>query len=305
MAENKTWRGKTGGTQRMQKTLIRWFRYIDTRLIFWLTIPWVIGSIIAMPRERKAAYHYWRRRHNKKPLTACLCVWKQFYAMGHVVLDRFAAFAGQHFDIQVYDENNIMHTLQHGEKGFVILSSHVGNQELAGYFVPSVKPLHILIYLGDTATMNRERERLFATRKMFFLPMQTDGSHIFEMHEVLQKGEALSIHADRMFSDTRTITADFLGAKAVFPQGPFRLAAVEEVPVVTMFMLRTGHNRYQLRIYNLSKATDKDLSSRQLSNALLQRYVHKMEQVLRDFPEQWFNFFEFWTEETANAANKK
>lgn len=294
--QNKTWRGKTGGTRGMQETLIRWFRHIDTRAIFPLTFFWVLGSILGMRTERRASWHYWRRRWNKRPLAACLGLWRQFYAMSHVVLDRFAAYAGQQFDIRTDDPTEVMDRLQHSEQGFIILSSHVGNQELAGYFIHSNKPLRILIYLGDTPTVNRERERLFAENRLSFLPVEADGSHIFEMHRALDSGEALSIHGDRRFHDSRVLKTNLLGAEAVFPEGPFRVAALERVPVVTMFMLRTGHKRYELRIRELTGQGDESLKTNELAHALLERYVREIELALCDYPEQWFNFFDFWTE---------
>ena len=292
--QNKTWRGKTGGTNGMQETLIRWFRHVDTRLICPLTFCWVLGSILGMKTERRASWHYWRRRWSKRPLAACVALWRQFYAMSHVVLDRFAAYAGQHFDIRTDDPTGVMDRLQNSEKGFIVLSSHVGNQELAGYFMHSQKPLHILIYLGDTTTVNRERERLFAENRLSFLPMEADGSHIFEMHRVLDSGEALSIHGDRLFRDSRSLTARLLGAEAAFPEGPFRVAALERVPVATMFMLRTGHKRYELRIRELSRQGDEALKTNELAGALLERYAREIELALHDYPEQWFNFFDFW-----------
>ena len=280
----------------MQETLIRWFRHVDTRLICPITFCWVLGSIVGMRTERRASWHYWRKRQGKRPLAACVAVWRQFYAMSDVVLDRFAAYAGQRFEISTDDPGGVMKRLQRGKNGFIILSSHVGNQELAGYFTHSEKPLHILIYLGDTPTVNRERERLFEANKLRFLPMEQDGSHIFEMHQVLDRGEALSIHGDRLFHDSRSLRTAFMGTEAAFPEGPFRVAALERVPVVTMFMLRTGHKRYELRIRELSRPVDETLNNKQLAQTLLSRYAHEMELALADYPEQWFNFFEFWTE---------
>lgn len=293
---DKTWLGKTGGTQRMQRTLIHWFRHIDTRLICWFTALWVLGYILLLGRERRASWHYWRRRQGKRPLAACRWMWRQYYAMSDVVLDRFAAFAGQRFDIHTDDPNGLMERLQQGQEGFVVISSHIGNQELAGYFTQSKKPMHVLIYLGDTQTMNEQRTRMFEQKNLYFLPVEADGSHVFEMHEVLSRGDALSIHGDRTFTDSRTLLLPFLSAEAVFPEGPFRVAAAERVQVVTMFMLRTGHNRYELRIRGLSRPEDNALNNKQLARALAERYAAEMEAALSDYPEQWFNFYEFWNE---------
>ncbi len=292
--KTKQWRGKTGGTQGMQRTLIRWFRHIDTRWIIGLTAPWVFFSILFMPTACRAAWRYQRQRLHKKGLSACFGVWRQFFAMSHVVLDRFAAFAGQPFTIRRDDPTDLMNRLQHQPDGFVILSSHVGNQELAGYFTASLKPMQVLIYLGDTETMNHERALLFEKNNLHFLPIRTDGSHIFDMHQALQRGEVLSIHGDRVFADSRTLQAPLLGADATFPEGPFRVAAVERLPVLTMFMLRTAHNTYELRIRGLSRPDDSALSNRALAEQLLERYAAEIENALRDYPEQWFNFYDVW-----------
>ena len=278
----------------MQETLIRWFKHIDTRWCYWIVLLWVPGSLLFQPKATRGAWRYWRQRQHKNVLQACYWMLRQYFAFGDVIMDRFAAYAGQQFDIRQDDSEGVMARLQDGDSGFIVISSHVGNQELAGYFTHSKKPMRVLIYTGDTATVNANRERLFRETGLSFIPMEQDGSHIFEMHQALERGEILSIHGDRSFYGGRTMRTRLLGAEAAFPEGPFRVAAMERVPVVTMFMLREGHQRYTLRICPLSKPEDADLTRDELSQALLMRFAASLEKVIANRPEQWFHFYDFW-----------
>lgn len=292
--KRKAWTGRTGGNRWMQETLVRLFEHLDSRWAMGVVALWIMGSFVFQPRGTRGSWRYWRRRQHRSVLGAVGGLWQQYWAFGHVILDRFAAFAGQSFRIEVEDEEQIMARLQQGESGFIVLSSHVGNQELAGYFIDSRKPMQVVIYLGDTATVNAHRERMFAEHGLHFIPVEPDGSHIFEMHQALQRGEVLSIHGDRLFEGDRSMLTPLLGEDAPFPEGPFRMAATERVPVVTMFMVRTGHNAYRLQIKRLSREGDEALTRDELKKALLERFACEIEQQIRKRPEQWFHFYDFW-----------
>ena len=42
-------------------------------------------------------------------------------------------------------------------------------------------------------------------------------------------------------------------------------------------------------------------SSTAKAGALLQEYVHSLESVLKEHPEQWFNFYDFWHQESLRS----
>lgn len=289
----KDWSGKTGGTKGMQQSLISIFRHVDTRWMYWLVALWLLGSIVFQPTSRKGIWHYWRRHRGKGVGASVWHLWRHYWAFADAILDRFAAYSGRQYSIRV-EGGELMDELQAQPGGFMVVSSHVGNQEMAGYSIRSKKPMNVLLYLGDTATVNENRERLFAAHGLRFLPMQADGSHIFEMHQVLERGEVLSIHGDRLFYGAKSMRAAILGGEALFPEGPFRVAALEHVPVLTMFVMREGAGRYTLYIRSLSCEGDDRLSKKELTRQLLTRYICEMEQILEKYPYQWFHFYEFW-----------
>ena len=79
----------------------------------------------------------------------------------------------------------------------------------------------------------------------------------------------------------------FLGTPARFPAGPFRLAALLRRPIVLMFGIYLGGNRYEVHYESLPY---EDSDMRQLAA----RYVARLEHHARRAPYNWFNYHDFW-----------
>lgn len=293
MSDKKAWIGKTGGTRWMQQSLIGMFRHIDTRWLYPMMVLWILGYILFAPSGRRGIYYYWRHRQGKSPMAACWNLWCNYLEFGKVILDRFAAYSGQHVSIRK-DGADIMDFYQRQPGGFIVISSHIGHQELAGYSFSSLKPMHVLSFMGDTETVNSNRKAMFEAMGLHLLPLQADGGHVLEMHNVVQAGEVLSIHGDRMFFGDRSISCSLLGELAPYPEGPYRVAVAEGVPVLTMFMMREGHKKYTLYIRQLSDGTYMTTGRKAQSEELLQRFVQTTEEILQRYPHQWFHFYQFW-----------
>ena len=289
---DKAWTGRTGGTERMQQSLIRIFSHVSPRWLYPLVAVWVLGYIILAPSGTKGIYYYWRHCQKKGRLESCILLYRNYFEFGKVILDRFAAYSGRSFNVRI-EGGDLIDRLQKQSGGFIVISSHIGNQELAGYVTRTKKPMCVLLWTGDTDTVNSNRERMFNRMGLYFLPMQKDGSHIFEMHNALSRGEILSIHGDRMFYGGRTMTAPLLGNEAAFPEGPYRVAAIEGVPVVTMFMMREKADTYTLYIRELATGREEG-DAKSKASMILNRFADEMETILEKYPLQWFHFYQFW-----------
>ena len=90
----------------------------------------------------------------------------------------------------------------------------------------------------------------------------------------------------------------FLGAPALFPTGPMRLAAVLRRPVVFMAGLYLGGNRYEVRFEPLADFSSLPEGGRAGREALVReaigRYAQCLERNARHAPYNWFNFHDFW-----------
>lgn len=298
MPTHKEWRGNTGGTSWMHKVLICVFRWVDLRWVYTFMAVFVIPFyLIFSHKGYSAIYDYFRKRHG-------FGVWKSFrytylnhYRFGQIILDRFAAYAGQqfHFDI---DGNEAFLNLLKGDSGFVILSCHIGNYELAGYTFQSIgKRYNALVFSGEVAIVMENRNRLLGKNNIHMIPVSDDMSHVFEISNALANGEIVSIPGDRVFGSPRTIESILLGSKCAFPFGPYAMAVQRNVPVITIFVMKETAYRYQVYIRILNDSDNmKGVPRNQKVAELANRFAEEVGEILKKYPEQWFNYYEFWHE---------
>jgi predicted LPLAT superfamily acyltransferase len=105
---------------------------------------------------------------------------------------------------------------------------------------------------------------------------------------------------DRIFGSQKSVTCNFLGAPAQFPLGPFALAVQRDVPVLTVFVMKESTWQYRIFIHRLEPA---DLDTTTLApgavrkakmEALARNYAAQLETVVRRYPTQWYNYYDFW-----------
>ena len=292
--QHQNWKGTTGGTPWMQRCLIVWLRHFSLRSLYAvmaLLIPWYI---LFNAEHRRAIWRYFHLRQGYAPLKAARYTFRDYYRFGQVILDRFAVYAGVKFDF-VQDGLEEFHRRCDEGNGVLLLCSHIGNLEISGYsFSAGNHRVNSVVFAGETRTVQENRAKSFSGNNIRMIPVREDMSHIFAVNSSLADGEIVTIHADRLFGSTKGIEAELLGAPALFPRGPFALAVQRNVPTFAMFALKTGYKSYRVIFRPLSLPSEALGSSRERERALLGEYAVAVEGVLKEYPEQWFNFFEFW-----------
>jgi predicted LPLAT superfamily acyltransferase len=109
----------------------------------------------------------------------------------------------------------------------------------------------------------------------------------------------LAILGDRVMGGPST-EVTFLDGKVRLPTGPFVLAATLKCPIYLTFGLFFPPNRYQMHCEQL---VDRVVLPRQTRAEALkvyvQQYASRLEHYCRLAPDNWFNFFDFWSESDA------
>ena len=289
------WSGKTGGHTIGQKALIWLFRVADVRIAYAIMAMVIPFYMLFGHKSYLAVYHYFRKRHKYPVLKAFVWTYKDYYRFGQVILDRFTVYAGQkkRFKVQI-EGNDLFHGLLHGEKGFIIASSHVGNFELNGYLMrQDEKPINGLIFGGEAMVVQKYRAFVLNSNNVNLIPVEEDMSHIFLINKALTDGEIVCMPSDRTFGSNKCIECDFLGGKACFPMGAFVLAEQFDVPIVTLFVMKESTSSYHIYT-SLIKVEEEGLNKRAKIERMTQLFVKNLEDIVRKYPEQWFNFYEFW-----------
>ncbi len=287
------WKGKTDGLPWMIRSLVFLMKVIDRRIIYCFMAVVVPFYMLFNHKGYLAIYRFFRERLGYGRIRSFLNVYANHFRFGQVIIDRYAAFAGKKFRFEL-DGNERFMELVNSEGGFVQLSSHAGNYEMVGYGLTSVtKKINGLFYGGETQVMMDFRRKILAMHNVNLIEVNESMSHIFNMNAALDRGEIVSMTGDRLFGSAKSIKCMFLGKEAQFPMGPFALAVQKDVPMLAVFSMR-DHGQY--RVYVRDIRQDESLPLRARMADMAAKFAAELESVVRLYPTQWFNFYDFWKE---------
>lgn len=288
----RNWAGTTYGNGWMHKWLIRMLRYSDVRLWYAFVAVCVVPVCLLVNPAQKIIYHYFRKRWHYSKVRAALATYRNFYLFAQVVIDKFAMYAGKHFNIEIVGNEHFL-ALASREEGFVQLSAHVGNYEIAGYsLVAEKKRFNALVFGGEKASVMKNRNKMFANTNINMIGIDADMSHLYEINSALANGEIVSMPGDRIFGSEKSIETDFLGATAHLPAGPFRVATMRGLDCLAVNVMKTGAKSY--RIYVSPLIYNKQAPRPEQVRGLADSYARELERIITMYPEQWYNYFEFW-----------
>ncbi len=292
MAEKK-WEGTTFGNGLMHRWLIGLLRVIDTRVIYVLAYIFAVTPTLFKPGF-KHAYHLFRDRFGYSKPRSLWMAYKNHCLFAQAVVDKFAMYAGRHFEIELEGYDHFL-KLAAQPDGFVQLSSHVGNYEIAGYsLVAEKKRFNALVYSGEKKEVMENRQKLFAGSNINMIPIRQDMSHLFEINSALANGETVSIPADRIWGAKKYVSQMFLGREAHLPIGPFQVVALRGLDALVVNVMKTSLRKY--KIYVTPLTYDKEASRNEQIKQLSAGYVKELERILTMYPTQWYNYFDFWNQ---------
>lgn len=287
------WVGTTYGNNWMHRWLIKMLRVIDVRLIYAFSAIFVVPpTMIVNSMARNAMYEFYRKAFGYGKIKSLWMTYKNHCEFAQVVIDRFAMYAGKKFSFDI-DGYDIFYTLSKQSSGFIQLSSHIGNYEIAGYsLVAKDKRFNAMVFGGEKESVMKNRSKMFDSNNIRMIAMQPDMSHLFVVDEALTNGEIISMPADRVFGSQKAFELSFFDRIAKFPQGPFILAALRNVPMLFVSVMKTGLKRYSITVRKIE--TDLEGNSRVRAKNYALRYVSYLEETVKRYPTQWYNYFDFW-----------
>ena len=292
----QNWKGTTYGNRWMHKWIVRLLAHIDLRLMYAFAAVFIIPvCLIATPR-RKYIYSYFRKRWMMSPMRSMWMTYRNFYIYMQQVVDRFAVFAGKRFKMEI-EGDDIYQKLISRKEGFVQLCSHIGNSEIAGYTLsPKPKKMTVLVYGGEKADVMESRRKAFNRMGINMVAVENDINYIFEISCAIHRGDIVSSPADRIIGSTRTVKVSLLAEQALLPAGPFAIGATYNLDVVELSVMKVRHDTY--RIYVTPIEYDKNASRTEKIRQMANAYIAEMERLVKLYPTQWYNFYDFWNTET-------
>ena len=290
--QHNEWSGKTDGLPWMQRSLIAMFRVVPLWLPYGIMALVVPFYMIFNRKGYNAMYQYLRHKLYYGKWTSFWMVYANHFRFGQIILDRFGVYAGKKYRF-IVEGQEIMDELEKRPEGFVTLSSHVGNYEIAGYSLkPKSKRFNALVFAGETATVMENRKKMLSQNNMRMIPVKEDMSHLFALNTAIDNGEIVSMPADRIYGSQKAVECTFFDEKARFPMGAFALAAQKKVAVLAVFVMKESYKTYHAFVFDIQ--CDREANIREQISQTAQNFATNLEDIAIRYPAQWFNYFDFW-----------
>ena len=288
------WQGKSRGTPLGYRIFVSVLKNFGVIPAYWLLRVVALYFWLFSYKSSRPLFHYFHEKMGYGTMKSLRMLYTNYYRLGQTLIDKVAVMAGirnkftYHFD----GEENL-HKIVALKKGGLLLSAHLGNWEIAGHLFTRLSTrINIVMYDGEHRKIKNYLEQVTGKRNMNIIVIKDDISHIYAINDAFKNNELVCMHADRFLVGNKSIAVNFLGEPANFPIGPFVLAATFKVPVSYVFAFKETATHYHFFASEM-KQYHVDTKDKAIQN-ILNDFVGQMEQKVKQYPEQWFNYYNFW-----------
>jgi predicted LPLAT superfamily acyltransferase len=288
------------------------YKLLGRRMTILCTLPIILFFYLTGTTQRRGALQFLAHVDavkNSQPPGFFKQHWrglKIFVNFSLAALDKISAWAGATSPDQITFPDGVtsMFELGHQKQGCVLLVSHLGNIEA----IRAIASLHrqrkftILAHTRHAQQFNRILEHFDSRSQIRLIEVTDVGPDVaILLRNRIHEGEWVVIAADRVpvLARERTVKVDFLGKPAPFSIGPYVLAHLLEAPVMMAAALRVD-NKFQIFWRPLTERLvlprkDRDLALKHWAG----QYSIWLEELCLQYPLQWYNFFDFWHQDTS------
>ena len=301
-SKKSNWSGRTRGGRFGNGFLRYVLKYTHIRVGYFFLLFIIPYFYLFAPRARRSLNQYWQTvAPEKGRLQRQFAVLRHLFCFGQILMDRLAqSFSSRPlFEARSDGYEHIAAFFERNES-VILLGAHVGGWDLAASLMKKSGPqtqLHIVEYQSEQLSFNHVKEKGNETH------LKTVASNkeqpIFDIHQLLAAGKPIGLMGDRPLAD-RFELVTFFGKLAPFDITPFRVAAASRVPLIMTFGFKSVGRRYEFvalpaRQYSYEPAPEHRQDRALQCQLWAQEFARELESRLRLHPEQWFNFFEFWS----------
>jgi predicted LPLAT superfamily acyltransferase len=299
MPQQKEWEGRTRGGLSGYKIFVFILNTFGLGIAYFF-LRFVAFYYFVFAKSTRTSLLYFREIHGYTGMKAYVAVYQNYFLFGQILLDKVALLSGvkTNFTINHEGHNENLLPLKNAKRGSILLSAHIGNWEIAGQMLEILDTkFNVLMYDNEVEKMKEYMSKVMG-KKAYQVIAIRDGEmgHLVELHKAFSNNELVVMHGDRYLPGAPTIEKTFMGKPAKFPVGPFIMAAKFGVPITLVFAVKESKNHYHF--FACKPIEVKRARSKEETEAAIQiasdAYVKELEFMVKTYPTQWFNFYDFW-----------
>ena len=209
-------------------------------------------------------------------------------------------------DSTLQDGEEVWGRLMDASTGFIMVTAHVGHWEVGSRSGRADRKVHIV----------REPEMDPEAQEFLSSLLEKTGGGQFEIHhsgvrdlalgarllEALRRGEVVAIQGDRPGGGGRVHRVTLFDRPFDMPVGPAALARLANVPLVPVFVFRTGRSMSRV-VVRQPIAVDREGPRQRALEEAVEALAKEVEWAIRTQPDQWFCFRDLWGKPPAGGSS--
>jgi phosphatidylinositol dimannoside acyltransferase len=185
----------------------------------------------------------------------------------------------------------MMPALQAG-RGAIVATAHFGNWDMAGAMLAHHQPFSAVAETFSDERLNQLVQDQRREKGIGIIPMEGSARRILR---VLQQNQLVAIVVDRPVTPDQGTEVTFFGRKTYVPSGPAALALKSGAPILPGYVWYGHHNGFYTRLFppifpRESKGVQKATEIARLTQSI----YDTLEEMVREWPTQWYMFRQFW-----------
>ena len=287
-----SWKGKTRGGVSGYSIFIFIIKYTGLFVAYFVLL--FVASYYWLFTSKKYLRFYFQDRLGYSKIQTLRFIYKLYYKFGQVLIDKIAVLSRSYtkftFD---FDGENYLRGMHDGG---MLIGAHMGNWEIASQLLEGRLPVktNVLMYDEEHQRIKDVLDDVMVDKSFRIIPIKQDLSHIFELNKVVKNKELIVMHGDRFIEGSKVMEIEFLGKKAKFPLGAFHIALKFKMPVTFVYALKESRTHYHFYATEPKVYCDKTKSRDELLMNIMQDYIAELEKKVKQYPDQFFNFYDFW-----------
>jgi len=285
------WDGKSRGTVFGYKIFVFFIQKAGIRSAYFILYFVASYYFLFLKKSNRAIFYYFHKRLGYSYWKSKRMTFKSYYTFGQTIIDKISISAGMR-DKFTYEFDGVekLIKLLEAKQGGVLISAHIGNFEIAERFMSEIDTnfqFNLVTTDLEHSAIKEYVESITEKSKLKTIIIKDDLSHIFEINAALARNELVCFTGDRYFEGVKSLQEKLLGEEANFPAGPFLIASRLKVPVVFVYVMKEPNLHYHLY-------TRDAVVKHRDEKGLLKEYTESVQSMLKKYPLQWFNYFDFW-----------
>lgn len=282
----------TQGTQRGSewsiKLALNIYRFLGYKFLYYFMYPVTFFYFLVAKNAQvglRAYYQHLNIEFTKKVYFDHL----RLFAV--CLVDRFVSKINpEHYRFS-YDNREV--PIEMLESGAILLYSHFGGWAASSNSANVDNKINIVMKESMLEGIKKLEDEIDIKSNLNVIDLDKGTLAVsIEIANALLNDEVVAIMADRASNAKAECSMVFLGEEAKFNKNPFQVAYKVNKPILVYFIIWVGIQHYKVEYMRIDM--DKTKNEEQAISTALETYVRKLEEIVRTYPNQWFNLYDFW-----------